>query len=71
MSREAGSAARECLDELLGVESQASRGAVHEARSHRGVADAIRGSWADAGVCLRLASEEANLRFLSVRRERL
>jgi molybdate-binding protein/DNA-binding XRE family transcriptional regulator len=70
VSREAGSAARECLDELLGSRVRLARGAVHEARSHRGVADAIRGSWADAGVCLRLASEEANLRFLSVRRER-
>jgi molybdate-binding protein len=33
------------------------------------VAEAIRGKWADAGVCLRLTSEEANLSFLSVRRE--
>ena len=36
---------------------------------HRGVADAIRGGWADAGVCLRLTGLEANLDFLSVRRE--
>ncbi len=34
------------------------------------MADAIRGSWAQAGVCLRLVSEEANLKFLSVRKER-
>ena len=34
------------------------------------MADAIRGSWAQAGVCLRLVSDEANLSFLSVRRER-
>ena len=33
------------------------------------MADAIRGSWADAGVCLKLASDEADLTFLSVRRE--
>ena len=33
------------------------------------MADAIRGNWADAGVCLRLASDEADLSFLSVRRE--
>ena len=39
------------------------------ARDHRGVAEAIRSSWADAGVCLRLTSEEANLSFLCVRRE--
>ena len=36
---------------------------------HRGVADAIRGGWADAGICLRLTSLEANLDFLNVRRE--
>jgi molybdate-binding protein/DNA-binding XRE family transcriptional regulator len=69
--REVGSAARDCLDEVLGRSSASlERGAVHEARSHRGVADAIRGNWAQAGVCLRLVSDEANLRFLSVRRER-
>jgi molybdate-binding protein/DNA-binding XRE family transcriptional regulator len=72
VSRETGSAARDCLDELLsgsGVRL-AGRGAAHESRSHRGVAEAIRGSWAQAGICLRLASDEANLKFLSVRRER-
>ncbi len=71
VSREVGSAARDCLDELLGRSSTSpAQGAWHEARSHRGVADAIRGSWAQAGVCLRLVSDEANLSFLSVRRER-
>jgi molybdate-binding protein/DNA-binding XRE family transcriptional regulator len=71
VSREAGSAARDCLDELLGrSRGRLEPAAAHEARSHRGVADAIRGSWAQAGVCLRLASDEANLKFLSVRRER-
>ena len=39
------------------------------ARDHRGVTEAIRSSWADAGVCLRLTCEEANLSFLSVRHE--
>ena len=71
VGREAGSAARDCMDELLGRSpATLARGAMHEARSHRGVADAIRGKWADAGVCLRLASEEASLAFLSVRNER-
>jgi molybdate-binding protein/DNA-binding XRE family transcriptional regulator len=72
VGREAGSAARDCLDELLVGSKIGLRGpgALHEAHSHRGVADAIRGSWAQAGVCLRLASDEANLSFLSVRRER-
>ncbi len=70
VGREPGSGARQCLDELPG------KAARHDparpmlcARDHRGVAEAIRSSWADAGVCLRLASEEANLSFLSVRRE--
>jgi molybdate-binding protein/transcriptional regulator with XRE-family HTH domain len=71
VAREAGSAARDCLDELL-IGGRAHR-RLHrdlpEARSHRAVADAIRGNWADAGVCLKLASDEAELSFLGVRRE--
>jgi molybdate-binding protein/transcriptional regulator with XRE-family HTH domain len=70
VAREPGSGARQCLDELPG------KAARHDpsrpmlwARDHRGVADAIRSCWADAGVCLRLTSEEANLSFLGVRRE--
>ena len=43
----------------------------HRALDHRGVAEAIRAGWADAGICLRLTSDEANLSFLSVRRESL
>jgi molybdate-binding protein/transcriptional regulator with XRE-family HTH domain len=65
IGREAGSGARECLDELLG----ARRAPRRLASDHRGVAEAVRCGWADAGVCLRLASEEAGLEFLSVRRE--
>jgi molybdate-binding protein len=42
---------------------------VREARGHRGVVDAIRGNWAQAGVCLRVVSDEPNLKFFSVRRE--
>ncbi len=33
------------------------------------MAEALRGGWADAGVCLRLVSEEAGLDFLGVRQE--
>lgn len=68
--REAGSGARQCLDELLGPAStrRPSRNGP-QAFDHRGVAGVIRGRGADAGVCLRLAGEEAGLRFLSVRRE--
>jgi molybdate-binding protein/DNA-binding XRE family transcriptional regulator len=70
VARENGSAARDCLNELIGTSlGRKSRQPLPEARSHRGVADAIRGDWADAGVCLKLASEELGLSFLSVRRE--
>jgi molybdate-binding protein/transcriptional regulator with XRE-family HTH domain len=65
VGREPGSGARQCLDELLGSRSAPRR----LARDHRGVADAVRNGWADAGVCLRLAAEEANLRFILVRQE--
>jgi molybdate-binding protein/DNA-binding XRE family transcriptional regulator len=64
VGREAGSAARQCLDELM-----PSRTPRRLARDHRGVAEAVRCGWADAGVCLRLVSEEAGLRFLGVRDE--
>ena len=70
VDREAGSGARQCLDEVLGGSGKRQpRTPWPEAHNHRGVADAIRGSWADAGICLRLTSEEANLAFLSVREE--
>lgn len=70
VGREPGSGADQCLQELL---SQAGpRPTARRARlaaDHRGVAQAIRSRWADAGVCLRLTSEEAGLSFLSVREE--
>ena len=65
VGREPGSGARQCLDELLGSRPAPRR----IARDHRGVAEAIRSGWADAGVCLRIAAEEANLNFRSVRKE--
>ncbi len=39
------------------------------ASHHRGVAEAIRSGWAEAGVCLRLVSEEAGLDFFGIREE--
>ena len=65
IGREAGSGARQCLDELFEDRDKPRR----EARDHRGVAEAIRCGWADVGVCVRLVSEDAGLEFLSVRDE--
>lgn len=65
VGREPGSAARDCQDALL-PDNRAPRGI---ARTHRGVAEAIRSGWADAGIGLRLAAEEAGLDFLKVREE--
>lgn len=65
IGREPGSGARKCLDELFDHRPAPRR----LARDHRGVAEAIRSGWADAGVCLRLVAEEAGLRFLAVQTE--
>jgi molybdate-binding protein/DNA-binding XRE family transcriptional regulator len=64
VGREPGSGARQCLDEL-----EIRRAPRRVAHNHRGVAEAVRCGWADVGVCLRLVSEEANLKFLSIRWE--
>jgi molybdate-binding protein/transcriptional regulator with XRE-family HTH domain len=65
VGREAGSGARQCLDELFATPPVVRR----FASDHRGVAAAIQSGWADAGVCLRLASDEAGLDFHPVRWE--
>lgn len=65
IGREAGSGARHCLDELLPKHRTPRR----LAQNHRGVAEAVRCGWAEAGVCLQLVSEEAGLDFFSVREE--
>jgi len=65
--RETGSAARECLDGLLA--SQRACGL--QAHTHAAVAEAVRAGWAEAGVCVRLAADEAGLNFLPVRTEAL
>ena len=65
VGREPGSGARQCLDELLAGQPTPRR----RASDHRGVAEAIRSGWADVGVCLRLAGEDAGLDFLGVREE--
>ncbi len=68
VGREEGSGARKCLDRLLGRGRESKRFR-HVAFDHRGVAQAIAGGWADAGVAVRLAAEEAGLGFLSVQQE--
>jgi molybdate-binding protein/transcriptional regulator with XRE-family HTH domain len=65
IGRERGSGARQCLDELL----DGRKGPRRLASDHRGVAEAVRSGWAEAGICLRLVSEEAGLDFLRVREE--
>lgn len=65
IGREPGSGARLCQDELL----EGRRPPRRQASDHRGVAQAVRNGWADAGVCLQLVSEEAGLDFLPVRGE--
>jgi len=65
VGREPGSGAQQCLEELLQGRPFPRR----LAKDHRGVAEAIRCGWADAGVCHRLVSEEAGLRFFRLRDE--
>jgi molybdate-binding protein/DNA-binding XRE family transcriptional regulator len=66
-AREPGSAARECLDELLGGRSFSGR----EVNGHAAVAEAVRAGWAEAGVCVRFSAAEAGLNFLPIRSEAL
>jgi len=65
--REKGSAARECLDELLAGQ-HASGKSVH---GHGAVAEAVRAGWASAGVCVQLTAQNAGLRFIPLRTELL
>jgi molybdate-binding protein/DNA-binding XRE family transcriptional regulator len=66
-ARESGSAARECLDGLLGNRHFTGR----EVNGHAAVAEAVRAGWAEAGVCVRFSADEARLNFLPVRTETL
>jgi putative molybdopterin biosynthesis protein len=68
VGREEGSGARQCLDRILGKRTH-TRGFRHVASDHRGVAQAVAGGWADAGVAVRLAAEEAGLAFIAVQQE--
>jgi molybdate-binding protein len=65
IGREAGSGARKCLDELFEDRQPPRR----VAKDHRSVATAIQCGWADAGVCVKIASQEAGLKFLPIKTE--
>lgn len=69
VGREPGSGARRCLDELLGHSRRVRLDELPRARDHQGVAEALRGRWADAGVCLQLSSEQAGLDYFKIRQE--
>lgn len=63
--RETGSAARECMDDFLA--GREARGIT--VSGHAAVAAAVRSGWAGAGVCVRLAAENAGVRARSLRVE--
>jgi putative molybdopterin biosynthesis protein len=65
--REPGSAARECMDEMLGARK--AQGQV--VSSHAAVAEAVHSGWAGAGVCVQLTAEDAGLNFMPWRTELL
>lgn len=69
VGRQEGSGAWHCLDELFEGAWESEAGSAPRATDHRGVAEAVRAGWAQAGVCVRLAAEEAGLDFVPLRRE--
>lgn len=66
IGRESGSGARQVLDELL---QGGKISPTMMARDHLGVVEAIRAGWAEAGISVRLVSDEAGLDFISLREE--
>jgi molybdate-binding protein len=66
-TREPGSAARECQDELLGGRRFSGR----QVDGHAAVAEAVHAGWAEAGICVKLCADEAGLNFLPLRTEAL
>jgi molybdate-binding protein len=65
IGREPGAGARQCQDQILGHRRKPRC----IAKDHRGVAEAIRCGWADIGVCHRVVSDQACLRFIHIRDE--
>ncbi|MES2660793.1 MAG: substrate-binding domain-containing protein [Verrucomicrobiota bacterium] len=66
-TREPGSAARECLDELLDNKPPPGR----VVKGHHAVAEAVLAGWAEAGVCVKLPAVEAHLNFVPLQTELL
>jgi len=66
-AREPGSAARECLEALLGGKTPDGR----VVDGHSGVGEAVRAGWAEAGVCVKVSAMEARLNFLPLQIESL
>lgn len=66
IGRETGSGARQVQDELLQGKKISP---ALMTRNHHGVVEAIRSGWAEAGVSMKLVSDEAGLDFISLREE--
>jgi len=68
VNREEGSAARRALDFLLASRPRPS-GYQHVVRDHRSVAATVSSGWAEAGICVKTAAAEAQVRFILLHRE--
>lgn len=66
VGREPGSGARQCLDELLEMQTPAE---MMLAGDHQTVAAAVGAGWADAGICLKIVGAESSLKFRKIRDE--
>lgn len=66
VGREPGSGARQCLDELLEMQTPAD---MMLAGDHQAVAAAVSNGWADAGICLKIVGSESALKFRKIREE--
>lgn len=68
VNREEGSAARRAFDALLATRRR-PEGYDHVVRDHRAVATTVSSGWAEAGICVRPAAEEAHLGFIPLHQE--
>jgi molybdate-binding protein/transcriptional regulator with XRE-family HTH domain len=69
VAREEGSGARMALERILEDQTATLMRSRRVAPDHRATAEAIRNGWAEAGVCIRLAAEEAGLSFRLIQEE--